>query len=188
MDSCIDKCSGPVESDREVSSRLSDWFRQWRSPLRQFLKARSALPEGDLDDVSQEVFLRLLRYKRTEAIEYPQAYLYRMASNVAAEWGTRARMSRPHDSAWLADLLATDQPEENAVAAEIQDEVKRAIQLLKPLQRQILKLHYAHGLGHAEIAERLGTTKRSVKRVLIKSYGSLREELDPSLLGHVGDA
>jgi DNA-directed RNA polymerase specialized sigma24 family protein len=38
---------------------------------------------SDLDDVSQEVFPRLLRYDNAELIEHPQAYLFRMASNVA---------------------------------------------------------------------------------------------------------
>ncbi len=40
---------------------------------------------GDLDDIAQEVFLRLLRYERTEQAEHPQAYLFTIASNVAAD-------------------------------------------------------------------------------------------------------
>ena len=75
----------------DAKRRLSDWFRQWRSPLRKFLRSRGAIRAADLDDVAQEVFLRLMRYERVELIENPQAYLYKMASNVAAEWAIRAR-------------------------------------------------------------------------------------------------
>jgi hypothetical protein len=32
-----------------------------------------------------------MRYDRAELIERPQAYLYKMASNVAAEWAIRGR-------------------------------------------------------------------------------------------------
>jgi RNA polymerase sigma-70 factor (ECF subfamily) len=174
-------------TDAVVSDRLSDWFLQWRSPLRQFLRARGAVPNADVEDVAQEVFLRLMRYNRTELIEHPQAYLYKVASNVANEWSSRARLSRPHESSWLAELSATQQPDQDAAVEEIQKEVKRAVELLKPRHREILRLYYSEGLGHSEIAERLGITKRSVKRALIKSYGSLRQELDPGLLGRVPD-
>ena len=45
----------------------------------------------DVEDVGQEVFLRLMRYETAELIEHPQAYLYKVASNVATEWSMRAR-------------------------------------------------------------------------------------------------
>ncbi len=57
-----------------------------------------AVSGADVNDVAQEVFLRLLRYDRAELIEYPQAYLFKMAANVANEWAIRpaaaGRMSR----------------------------------------------------------------------------------------------
>lgn len=53
--------------------------------------------------------MRLMRYDRTELIEHPQAYLYKMAANVAAEWAIRMRYARPHDSKWLVGLAAQDQ-------------------------------------------------------------------------------
>lgn len=45
---------------------------------------------ADFDDVAQEVFLRLLRYDAAQIVEHPQAYLFKMASNVAAEWSIRS--------------------------------------------------------------------------------------------------
>ena len=39
----------------------------------------------------------------------------------------------------------------------------------------------------AEIAERLGTTERSIKRVVMKTYEQLRLRLDPELLGDLAD-
>ena len=53
----------------------------WRAPLRKFLMGHGAVSGADVNDVAQEVFLRLLRYDRAELIEYPQAYLFKMASN-----------------------------------------------------------------------------------------------------------
>jgi RNA polymerase sigma factor (sigma-70 family) len=174
-------------TDQDTKSRLSDWFRQWQAPLRNFLKGRRVVPAADLEDVAQEVFLRLLRYDRTELVEHPQAYLYKMAANVAAEWSIRLRHSRPHDSSWLTTLVSPDEPQRRFEREQVEREVLRAIETLGHRQAKMLKLHVFDGLGHAEIAERLGATQRSVKRMLIKSYHKLRHELDPDLLGEITD-
>jgi RNA polymerase sigma factor (sigma-70 family) len=164
------------------SRRLSDWFHRWRRPLLRFLAAKGAVSAADLDDVAQEVFLRLMRYPRSELVEHPQAYLFRMAANVAAERALRARHSRPHESEWLNDLAADDRPQDNVARAAAQAEIERALNTLTLRQREVLKLQFFEGLGHPEIATRLGMSRRSVKRVIIKSYGKLREELNAELL------
>jgi RNA polymerase sigma factor (sigma-70 family) len=174
-------------SKQDSKNRLADWFRQWRVPLRKFLTGRGAIPASDLDDVAQEVFLRLMRYERAELIEHPQAYLYKMASNVAAEWAIRGRYIRPHESKWLAGLSAEDRPEDEASQVEMQDEVERALLTLAPRQREVLRLQFFEGLSRMQIAERIGTSERSVKRTLIKSYEMLRVQLDAGLLKGITD-
>jgi RNA polymerase sigma-70 factor (ECF subfamily) len=174
-------------SDGDAKTRLSDWFHQWRSPLRKFLRNRGVPRTTDIDDIAQEVFLRLLRYERTELIENPQAYLYKMASHVAAEWAIRARNAQPHESKWLATLVAADHPEREAGRSELQLEIERALQVLPARHREILKLQCFENLSRAEIAKRLGTTERSIKRVLMKTYTQLRLRLDPELLGGLTD-
>lgn len=161
-----------------AQQRLTDWFRRWRAPLREFLVARRAVHRADLDDVAQEVFLRLLRYDRAELVEQPQAYLFKMASNVAAEWAIRARHRCPHDPKWLGDLLADEQPEKEVARESERQEVERAINTLPLRLREVLKLHFNEGLGHADIATRIGTSQRAVKRYLANSYARLRLELD----------
>ena len=179
--------SQPSMSIQDSKSRLADWFRQWHGPLRKFLVGRGAVPASDLDDVAQEVFLRLMRYERAELIEHPQAYLYKMATNVAAEWAIRGRHVRPHDSKWLAGLVAEERPEDEASQAELQDEVERALSTLTARQREVLKLQFFEGMSRVQIAEKIGATERSVKRTLVKSYELLRIRLDAQLLTGVTD-
>ncbi len=167
----------------ETQRRLTTWFRQWRSPLRKFLVGHSGLNGSDLDDIAQEVFLRLLRYDRAELVENPQAYLYKMAANVAAEWAIRARSRLPHDARWLPDLTAESRPDQDAEREETQKKIEHAIQTLPVRQREIVKLHFADGLGYAQIALSVGCSQRVVKRQLIKSYAKLRGELDVGLVG-----
>lgn len=170
---------------RETTLKLTDWFNQWRVPLRKFLSRKSGVRTIDLDDVAQEVFLRLLRYERAELVENPQAYLFKMAANVAAEWAIRARHTNPHEPEWLSELTAENEPEEYVTQVIARLELKRALGSLTQRQREVLQLQYNEGLRHAEIAARLGSTKRAVKRVLAKSYVKLRDELDPGLLAEL---
>lgn len=175
-------------ADSASRHRVANWFRQWRAPLRKFLIGKGTVPASDLDDVAQEVFLRLMRYGRTELIEHPQAYLYKMASNVAAEWAIRGRYQRSREPEWLTGLSAEEPAEgadEQAGHIELQDELERALMTLTPKQRQVLKLQFYRGLSRAEIASQTGLSERSVKRAVIKSYEKLRGELNGELFVRV---
>ena len=76
-----------------------------------------------MDDLAQEVFLRLLRYSDEVAVENPQGYLFRIAANVANEWRDRSRVRQPHDRSWLDELHIdpSDQPDN----ATIQSRTKK---------------------------------------------------------------
>jgi DNA-directed RNA polymerase specialized sigma24 family protein len=102
---------------RGRNGRLVEWFGQWRKPIRGWLRTRASVPPGDIDDLAQEVFLRLLRYSDEVTVENPQGYLFRIAANVANEWRERSRVRKPHDDSWLEELRveSTEEPE-NALA------------------------------------------------------------------------
>jgi RNA polymerase sigma factor (sigma-70 family) len=176
--------TSPMTSN-EAKHRISDWFHQWRSPLRRFLLGKARVRAADVDDVAQEVFLRLMRYGTAELVEHPRAYLYKVASNVAAEWSIRARNQRPHDSRWLCDLIDGDQPESPLLRGQIQQEIERGLATLAPRQREVLELYFIENLTHAQIAARRGESLRGVRRQFIKSYEQLRTVLDPDLLGAI---
>ena len=90
---------------------LADWFREWQRPLRRFLERRHGGTAADIDDIAQEVFLRLLKYERAELIDCPPAYLFRIAANVSADWAMRASRRMPHQSEWLVELVDALTPE-----------------------------------------------------------------------------
>src|ERR1041384_2977728 len=76
-------------------TRLIDWFKRWRKPIRSWIAANKCVPSGDVDDLTQEVFLRLLRYSDEVLVQNPQGYLFRVASNVVSEWRQRCRVRLP---------------------------------------------------------------------------------------------
>jgi RNA polymerase sigma-70 factor (ECF subfamily) len=158
-------------------SRLVEWFKELRSPLRRFLSFRKGVAPADLDDVAQEVFLRLLRYDRAELVTDPQAYLFKVAANVASEWSMRASNRLPHDPAWLEDLADHRRPEDDLEQQTRDRQLMAALSELPARAREVLRLHYSEGLGHEAIATNLAVTARIVKRDLINSYSSLRHSL-----------
>ena len=162
---------------------LSEWFARLRGPLRRFLVTRGVHRVADLDDVSQEVFLRLLRYEKAEVVEHPQAYLFKVATNVAAEWAMRARHRFHHDADWLDTLVTEDRHDELFDSDVVQREIKRALDTLSERARAILKLHFEEGLTHDKIARQLGLSQRIVRRDFEKSYAKLRHELKLKMTG-----
>jgi len=165
---------------RVAEERLTEWFhwfRRWRAPLRKYLNTRWSVDASDLDDVAQEVFLRLLRYNNMEVIEHPQAYLFKMAANVAGEWAMRCRHRYLYDASWLDDLPADSDPEHEVAQEAAHQQLRRALADLPPRQREILRLLYGEGFTRAQIAERLNISERIVKRDLINAYCTLRTVL-----------
>lgn len=167
------------------NQRLASWFNQWRTPIRCWLASRSSVPTADLDDLAQEVFLRLLRYSDDVVVENPQSYLFRIATNVANEWRERSRYRHPHDESWLDDLQidAGSEPENTIARTLIQKQVHAAVAKLPPRQQEVLFLHVNEGLTYMQIAQQKQLTYRVVLRDLTRAYSRLRQELDLGDLG-----
>jgi RNA polymerase sigma-70 factor (ECF subfamily) len=150
-------------------------------PLRRFLARRRVGSAADIEDIAQEVFLRLLRYDRAELVEHPQAYLFKIAVNVSAEWSTRSSRRLPHDSAWLTELVDALSPEAELEHAGLDECLRVAVEALPARAREILRLHFGEGMTHPQIATALGVTRKIVKRDCARAYAELRSTLDLEL-------
>jgi RNA polymerase sigma-70 factor (ECF subfamily) len=171
--------AGESAEEPATRLRLASWFREWRRPIRYWLSRRSSVPAADLDDVAQEVFLRLLRYGEDVVVDNPQGYLFRIAANVASEWRERARLRRPHDQSWLQELQIdpADEPENAVARSAVQEQVQAAVERLPQRQRVVLLLHVNDGLTYMEIAQQMGLSYRAVLRDLTRAYAQLRMQL-----------
>lgn len=170
--------------------RLATWYDVWRTSMRRWVASRSSIQTADLDDVAQEVFLRLLRYSEDVVIEHPQSYLFRIATNVVNEWRERARNRLPHDDTWLADLqIESDNEPESAVEHTlITAQVHTAVSRLPQRQREVLLLHLQEDLTYKQIAKQLKLTHRVVRRDIALAYATLRTELHGAVLTSKCDA
>ena len=129
---------------------------------------RSTSDAADADDVVQEAFLRLLQADVVPADEEGlRRYVFRIAGNLLADrWRRRARAER-HDAA------STEQ----AKIPPRDLDVVRTFAELKPRERALLWLAYVEGDSHADIAESLRLGRASVKVMLSRARGRLRDLL-----------
>jgi RNA polymerase sigma-70 factor, ECF subfamily len=113
--------------------------------------------ENDADDVTQQVFAKLLteldRYRPGEARF--SAWVLRVAHNAAIDH-VRRRRTVP-----CGDVGALDARDDDA-ATEARASLRTALASLPPAQRDVLLLTHLVGLSPTEIADHLGRSVRSI--------------------------
>ncbi len=156
---------------------LQSAFEQYRAELRRFLRGRTHEAQT-AHDLAQEVYLRILRFPPSEVVLQPQAYLYRIASNVVHDFNLRAQSERvTYDSEIVASLaerpaeLAADNLEESIAA---QQELMQALAPLPPAWQAALVLRKRDGLSYLEIARELGVSVHAVKKYIARAVAELR--------------
>ena len=153
-----------------------EWFEQFQPLIRQALASRAPLV-ADIDDLVQEVYLRMLRIPDPELVQDPQAYLYRVAQNVAEEW--RQRSARhDHSEYELAEFDSGVDLEKEKNDEECKDRIDQALSRLTLASRTAVILHMRDGMTYGEIATHMGVTRRAVKRYMANGYKSLRKDLN----------
>ena len=160
----------------DMHSPAMDWFAEFEPLIRQALGSRIH-GRGDIDDLAQEVYLRVLRIPQPELVTNPRAYLYRVAVNVAAEWRQRAAQALEHSSEPLDDLTAARNLEREAGDTERDRMVQEALAILPTAIRTAVILHTRDGLTYEQVAKHMGVTRRAVKRYIANGYAKLRERL-----------
>jgi len=144
-----------------------------------------------IDDLAQEVFLRLYRALpnfRGEALI--ATYLYRIAVNVAQdEWKRRRRSDRPlisiseDESAWEDRLPHPSRnAEQQMEEREFQMSVEKHLQKLSSIERSILVLYHQEERSYEQIAAALGMPIGTVRTHLHRGRKKLREALQISNL------
>lgn len=118
------------------------------------------------DDLLQEAYYRLLRTAATfESDAHRRNYLYRIATNLVHDQRRRPRADR--EPLLEAEReAARDVPGGTEGRAARRIDLARAMARMKPRERSMLWLAYAHGCSHEEIAQMLGLKTSSLKALL----------------------
>jgi len=144
------------------------------------LRLAKRLRSTDLaNETLQETWLRLARNGNAGTLRSPEAYLFRVALNVAAD--ARDSQERRLNYSEIEPLLVLDEdeldPERFAEARSEISALADAVDELSPRRRAIFIMARVDDLPHRVIAERTGLSIRMVDRELRKALDHCGERL-----------
>lgn len=163
---------------RSVSARnefLAQAHASCDSRLRRFF-AKRGIARDEICDLTQEVYLRLMRQTDLSSIRSAQAFLYTTAMNLLRD-RFRRRASRGVESSVEGDQV--DAPAEGVDpqrAAECDQQLRQAwaiVASLKPATRQVFMGHRVDGYSYAELARELGVSVSMIEKHMIRAIGAL---------------
>ena len=174
--------SDPVQQsaahhDRQAIAELSMRYGQ---AVRRFFSRR--LRDGaDVEDLTQEVFARLLKRAGVGEIANIEGYLFHTAANLLRERARKAAR-RPGDAALTgeADFAGADEeftPERILLGREAYARMVEALQELPERARTIFVLNRFEELSAAEIARRLGVSVSTVEKDMMRAIAHLKARL-----------
>lgn len=149
---------------------LQALYQAYAKELTSF--ARRRVGHDDSRDVVHDAYIRLVTYGEPESLQNPRAYLYRVAANVANDYGKRslqreALAATPSGTA--PDERLEPGPEDHLEHRRTLLRCLAALDELPELYRHIFLLHRVDGVPQAEIAATLGMPLRTVERYIAKA-------------------
>lgn len=186
-DASLSGVDTPPRAEIAYGPMDEDTFRAFYDRTSRAVWVYLARVTGDrqlADDLLQEVFYRFYRANATHENEaHRRNSLFCFATNVARDVHRRKKRvghAEPvsidlddGDHALRIDMRVAER-------FEASTDLARAMEQLKPVQREMLWLAYALGSSHAEIAEMLGLKSGSVKILLLRARRKLALLLRPS--------
>jgi len=153
-------------------------WNERRSALQGFFRRRP-VSRRDAADLTQEVYLRLLRAADEREIVDPEAYLFTVARNLLTEHAVAERRDseRAIEAALVTESIvepALDRQLDHAAQVRRLQEV---IDGLSPPQRAALVMAYRHDMSYAQIAERLNVHRSMVGKYILQALNRCRQRL-----------
>jgi len=169
-----------TDADKSATRLALSSFRAHARELQRFLLRRVG-DRHDADDLSQEVFARLLRVENAELIRDPFAYLLGIATHVVREFRQRKQHQRVIFDSDMADSLSENSelgPQSdnanNVDRLELQNWLDNALQQLPPTHQTVLLLVKRDGLSYEEAAARTGLSIHTIEKYLVEARARLR--------------
>ena len=163
----------PIELDENAIASL-------RNALRVFVRRRVATA-AEADDLVQEAFARLYSAAAGNTIVQPQAYLFRIASNLIIDHRRRLNSPLARADCYDDDLAPSVPPEQDKgiLQKDLQRMFEEALAELPYRRRQVFILSRFEDKSTLAIAVQLGITRRMVQKHLILAVSHLYGRLRP---------
>ena len=149
---------------------LAELAQRYRHPLTAFF-ARRVRSSSEAEDLTQEVFLRMVRRLGAGGIENIEAFVFRTAVNLLRDRSRRGKTlaSREVDFAQRHGDIDDLSPERVFDSRQSLSHVIAVLEELDERARDAFILHRLEGMKHAQVAEVLGVSISSVEKYIVKA-------------------
>ncbi|MGA0604992.1 sigma-70 family RNA polymerase sigma factor [Phenylobacterium sp. VNQ135] len=164
---------------------LLETYLERRANLVRFFAARAGSTAA-AEDLAQELYLKLAGRDPGASTENPTALIYRAAVNLVLDRARAESRSRGRETAWRETAHATlggedvaDLPPADQVVASRQRlaQLVDALAGLPPQMQRAFRLHKLDGLSHAETAQAMGLSVKSVEKHVSAALKALTAKL-----------
>jgi RNA polymerase sigma factor (sigma-70 family) len=162
---------------------LADLDRRFRSPLLAYFRRRVS-SGAEAEDLTQDVFVRILKSLNTGPVHNAEALVFRIAVNLLRDRARRVRrhgVEEPLSAECImefADALTVDLSPERVVLGE--DTLATALSALGELDERTRAMFFLYRLEHLkirEIAQLYGISASAVEKQVSKALLSLTRRM-----------
>ena len=167
------------EAAAELARRLD---ARYRTPLMNYF-LRRVRDRAEAEDLTQEVFLRIVRRPDPAPLENAEVFLFSIAANLLRDRARRAVSHRRADHRSLDDpgddlsqspsLIEARAPDRVLMSQESLGEVLRALDELGERTRDIFILYKLEKMKHREIGALYGLSASAVEKYVSKATAHL---------------
>lgn len=160
--------------------RLEQVARRYYAPLLSFFRKRTR-NAGEVQDLVQQVFLRLSQHTSIGAIENPDAYIFQTAANALRDLKRRESVRTRFISGESGEEARADSdfsPERVLLGREAMALAAAALRELPERTRDVFMLRHFEGLKHGEIARLYGISVRAVEKHAARALAHLSRALE----------
>lgn len=164
---------------------IAAYLRKRADLVRFFAKRTGSAAAAE--DIVQELYLKISAGPIPPDLHSPEAYLYRVGSNVMLDRLKKERRQAAREEDWGRsrgavglESIAEDPPADEALASR--QRLARLIAHLDELPQQVagaFRRHKFDGLTHSEVAAELGVSRSAVEKYIMTALHYLLEKVGP---------
>jgi RNA polymerase sigma factor (sigma-70 family) len=158
-------------------------YLEQREDLARFCRA-----SGDVDDVLQDIYLKVSTLDPDPPPDNPRAFLFRLTSNLLMDRWRSGQRSANRDAQWrqlnhetgaAEDLDAAPSAEAVVAGREKLARLLAALDTLPAKTQTVFRLHKFDGVSYADVAVQMGISRSSVEKHMMDALRVFSRKVQP---------